>query len=76
MIVCHCRVVTDRQVADVVRGGAASLSSVCRTTGAGQDCGSCVFSVKRLVCEHGASVSPMSSVSALSRLSEVDVAAS
>jgi len=73
VIVCHCRVVTDRQVADVVRGGAASLSSVCRTTGAGQDCGSCVFSVKRLVCEHGASVPP---VSALSRLSEVDVAAS
>jgi len=73
VIVCHCRVVTDRQVADVVRGGAVSLSSVCRTTGAGQDCGSCVFSVKRLVCEHGALVS---SVSAQSRLSEVDVAAS
>jgi bacterioferritin-associated ferredoxin len=73
VIVCHCRVVTDRQVADVVRGGAASLSSVCRSTGAGQDCGSCVFSVKRLVCEHGA---PVSSVSAQSRLSEVDVAAS
>jgi bacterioferritin-associated ferredoxin len=79
VIVCHCRVVTDRQVADVVRGGAASLSSVCRTTGAGQDCGSCVFSVKRLVCEHGASMPSgpsVPSVSALSRLSEVDVAAS
>ncbi len=49
MIVCHCRVVTDRAVVDAVRAGAASLGSVCRATGAGQDCGSCVFSLKRLV---------------------------
>jgi bacterioferritin-associated ferredoxin len=69
VIVCHCRVVTDRQVAEVIRQGAASLGGVCRSTGAGQDCGSCVFSLKRLVCEHGASMS-------LSRLPEVDVAAS
>jgi len=70
VIVCHCRVVTDRQVAAAVRAGAASLGSVCRSTGAGQDCGSCVFSLKRLVCDHGAPVSSMS------RLPEVDVAAS
>ena len=58
MIVCHCRVVTDRAVADAVRAGAGSLSSVCRSTGAGQDCGSCVFSLKRLVCEHGNELVP------------------
>jgi bacterioferritin-associated ferredoxin len=58
VIVCHCRVVTDRAVADAVRAGAGSLSSVCRTTGAGQDCGSCVFSLKRLVCEHGNALVP------------------
>ena len=58
MIVCHCRVVTDRAVADAVRAGAGSLSSVCRSTGAGQDCGSCVFSLKRLVCEHGKELVP------------------
>ena len=69
MIVCHCRVVTDRQVVDAVRGGVASLAGVCRTTGAAQDCGACVFSVKRLVCEHGSEQSR-------SPLSEVDVAAS
>ena len=69
MIVCHCRVVTDRQVAEAVRAGAVSLGSVCPTTGAAQDCGSCVFSLKRLVCEHGTLVSQ-------SRLPEVDVAAS
>ena len=58
MIVCHCRVVTDRAVVDAVRAGAASLGSVCRATGAGQDCGSCVFSLKRLVCEHGNALVP------------------
>ena len=67
MIVCHCRVVTDRQVAVAVDGGARSLARVCRETGAGQDCGACVFSLKRLVCEHQ---------HALPVLSEVDVAAS
>ena len=64
MIVCHCRVVTDRAVTAAVRDGARSLAAVCRSTGAGQDCGSCVFSLKRLVCEHEATVL------------EVDVAAS
>ena len=53
MIVCHCRVVTDRAVADAVRAGARSVGAACRATGAGQDCGGCVFSMKRLVCEHG-----------------------
>jgi len=72
VIVCHCAVVTDRDVADAVRGGARSVAGVCRSTGAGQDCGSCVFSLKRLVCEHGTRlVAPVPE-----RLSEVDVAAS
>ncbi len=58
MIVCHCRVVTDRAVADAVRAGARSLGSACKATGAGQDCGACVFSLKRLVCEHGSDLVP------------------
>jgi bacterioferritin-associated ferredoxin len=69
VIVCHCRVVTDRQVVEALRAGAGSVAGVCRSTGAAQDCGSCVFSVKRLVCEHGGERSR-------SHLSEVDVAAS
>jgi bacterioferritin-associated ferredoxin len=69
VIVCHCRVVTDRAVVDALRDGARSLGGVCRTTGAGQDCGACVFSLKRLVCEH-------EPVEAAHHLSEVDVAAS
>lgn len=52
MIVCQCRVVSDREIADAVSTGAVSLGAVCRFTTAGQDCGACVFSLKRLVCEH------------------------
>ena len=74
MIVCHCRVVTDRAVSAAVRDGARSLAAVCRSTGAGQDCGSCVFSLKRLVCEHGTSLVPVPSIAPV--LSEVEVAAS
>ena len=52
MIVCHCRVVSDREVTRAVDEGARSLAAVCRATGAGRDCGACVLSVKRLLCQH------------------------
>ena len=52
MIVCHCKVVNDEAVARAVDGGARTLSQVCQATGAGRDCGSCVFSLKRLLCQH------------------------
>ena len=55
MIVCQCRVVNDRAVRDAVDDGATSLAEVCRTTGAGTDCGGCVFAVKAIVCEHDVS---------------------
>lgn len=53
MIVCQCAVVSDSTVAAAVTAGARSVGQVCRTTGAGQDCGSCVFSLKALLCDHG-----------------------
>jgi bacterioferritin-associated ferredoxin len=52
VIVCHCQVVSDRDVARAVDAGARSVSAVCRSTGAGKDCGTCVFSIKSLVCQH------------------------
>lgn len=52
MIVCHCRVVNDATVRQAVDSGARTLSEVCRSTGTGQDCGGCVFAVRRLICEH------------------------
>ena len=60
MIVCHCHVVNDAAIAGAVRDGARTLSDVCRSTGAGRDCGACVFSVRRLVCEHVAGHVPES----------------
>lgn len=52
MIVCQCRVVSDRDVDAAVAEGARSLGQVCRSTGAGQDCGSCVFSIKAQLVQH------------------------
>jgi len=52
VIVCQCHVVSDGAVQAAVATGARTLGDVCRTTGAGRDCGACVFSVRRLVCEH------------------------
>lgn len=60
MIVCHCEVVSDREVVESIDGGARTLAQVCRATGAGRNCGGCVFSLKRLLCEHGKSVSATS----------------
>jgi bacterioferritin-associated ferredoxin len=54
VIFCHCAVVGDREVARAVEDGAATVAEVCRTTGAGQQCGSCVFSVRRVLCDHQA----------------------
>ena len=68
MIVCHCQVVSDGKVTAAIEAGARTLAGVCRSTGAGKNCGACVFSLKRLLCEHG---NPLSALSP-----EVEVAAS
>lgn len=52
MIVCHCKVVSDREIHAALASGARSVGAVCRSTGAAQDCGSCIFTVKALVCQH------------------------
>lgn len=52
MIICHCAVVSDRLVTEVVASGARTLAHVCRATKAGRDCGSCVQAVRRVVTEH------------------------
>jgi bacterioferritin-associated ferredoxin len=51
VIICHCEAVCHHSVAAAVDAGARTLAQVCRTTGAGRDCGACVFSVKRLVTD-------------------------
>ncbi len=52
MIVCQCGVVTDTAVNEAVDEGACTLKQVCQATCAGQDCGGCVFFLKRLMSEH------------------------
>ncbi|MDQ4055112.1 MAG: (2Fe-2S)-binding protein [Actinomycetota bacterium] len=52
MIVCHCKVVNDQAIARAIDDGARTVSQVCQSTGAGRDCGSCVFALKRLLCHH------------------------
>ena len=59
MIVCHCGVVSDREIRQSIDAGAGSLAGICRATGAGRDCGSCVLSLKRLLCQHQQSPSPV-----------------
>jgi NAD(P)H-nitrite reductase large subunit len=52
MIVCHCRVVSSGDITDALDAGARTVSEVCRRTGAAQSCGTCVFSVRQVVCQH------------------------
>jgi bacterioferritin-associated ferredoxin len=52
VIVCQCRAVSDRTVEAALADGARTLSAVCRSTGAAQDCGSCIFTVKAQLCHH------------------------
>jgi len=52
VIVCQCAVVSCRDVHAAVDSGARTVAQVCNATGAGRGCGSCVFTLKRLVCEH------------------------
>lgn len=55
MIVCHCAVVNCRTIGDAVDDGATTLSRVCASTGAGQQCGTCVFAIKRVITERAGS---------------------
>lgn len=49
MVVCQCRRLSHRKVAKAVEGGCTSLRSLCDSTGAGQSCGGCVGSLKKLI---------------------------
>jgi bacterioferritin-associated ferredoxin len=52
MIVCHCAVVSSGDIARAHDEGARNVSEVCRRTGAAQHCGTCVFSVRQVLCQH------------------------
>jgi bacterioferritin-associated ferredoxin len=50
VIVCHCRRVTDRQIRQTVREGAASVGEVAASCGAAAGCGGCATVVHDIVC--------------------------
>jgi bacterioferritin-associated ferredoxin len=49
MIVCHCAVVTDRDVREALNAGAATVRDVCRATGAARRCRGCLSSIEAIV---------------------------
>jgi bacterioferritin-associated ferredoxin len=57
MIVCQCAVVSDGDVTAAVGSGCRTLRDVCAATGAGRDCGSCVFAVRRVLTGAAATTS-------------------
>jgi bacterioferritin-associated ferredoxin len=52
LVVCHCERVSERRVVKAVRSGCASLRAVCQETGAGQACGGCVSTLKKVLEHH------------------------
>ncbi|MCW2633688.1 MAG: bfd [Blastococcus sp.] len=52
MYVCHCNVVTDRDIMESIANGARCVADVARDTGAGRTCGNCISSLRDLVCQH------------------------
>lgn len=53
MIVCHCRVVSDREIQDAVACGAAGVCDVARRCGAGSRCGGCLPVVREVLARRG-----------------------
>lgn len=59
MFVCHCAVVTDRDVMESLANGSRCLSEVCRDTGAGRDCGRCVATLRSLIGRQAPADAPL-----------------
>jgi bacterioferritin-associated ferredoxin len=59
VILCQCVVVNDQAVSLAMDNGAGTVAQVCAATGAGRVCGSCVFTVKRLLSQRQELTRPM-----------------
>jgi bacterioferritin-associated ferredoxin len=51
LLVCHCKVVTDRQIRAAVEAGARDEFDVAAACGAGVECGGCIPTVQKLLRE-------------------------
>ena len=52
MLVCSCRAVSDRVVADAIAAGACTIEHIARNCSAGTHCGGCQPVLERLLDEH------------------------
>jgi bacterioferritin-associated ferredoxin len=51
VFVCHCEVVTDREIARAVDDGADTVQAVGFETGAGTGCGGCHESIEAIIAD-------------------------
>lgn len=49
MLVCHCRVVSDREIREAIACGAADDCAIAEACGAGTGCGGCVPTIRELL---------------------------
>ncbi len=49
MIVCLCKVVTDRAIDQLIDDGAASAAEIAQACGAGAGCGACVPAIEGMI---------------------------
>ena len=59
MVLCVCKVVTEGEVAALVRAGARSVDEIASRCGAGTDCGACVEAIEEhLGCQNACADCP------------------
>lgn len=51
-VVCHCKVVSDREIKSVIKKGALSIEEIMEFTGAGTGCGRCRPQLADLLIKH------------------------
>ena len=57
MIVCHCHVVNDRVIRELIDDDATSADEIARRCGAGDGCGGCIDTIATLLAQQrGAAV--------------------
>jgi bacterioferritin-associated ferredoxin len=56
VLVCHCNVVTDREIVATIEAGACDRVQVAAACGAGRDCEGCVPTVEALLADAGLAV--------------------
>jgi len=58
MVICHCRRVNDRTIADLAARYRADFDEICGRSGAGTECGGCRDSIRTLLDTGTASTGP------------------